>query len=263
MVNWLECLSVFLPSMSQSSILQCGWTRRLLMRILRQPSSKDILLMLFAQLLVWVLPAKNCSGYSTFRILTDWLKIIFVVLREESEGKLKGILGYTEDDVVSSDFVGDSRFVSRPQPCSYYFCIASYINMNEQCNVIRRRCFFFFPNSSSLYLMLFMQLLQVKHLRCQGRHCLEWQLCEARLMVRQRSRIQVQYQPNLSHFWRTHLVLFPTTAIWYYVDKLTPTFVFLLAVHVSSTWLSTSHLLSRMIRWWRVSASMVFSCFQY
>ncbi|KAF2581258.1 hypothetical protein F2Q68_00002603 [Brassica cretica] len=28
---------------------------------------------------------------------------------KESEGKLKGILGYTEDDVVSTDFVGDSR----------------------------------------------------------------------------------------------------------------------------------------------------------
>ncbi len=30
-------------------------------------------------------------------------------IKEESEGKLKGILGYTEDDVVSSDFVGDCR----------------------------------------------------------------------------------------------------------------------------------------------------------
>ncbi|CDY21135.1 BnaA01g33660D [Brassica napus] len=30
-------------------------------------------------------------------------------IKEESEGKLKGILGYTEDDVVSTDFVGDSR----------------------------------------------------------------------------------------------------------------------------------------------------------
>lgn len=38
----------------------------------------------------------------------------FVLLREESEGKLKGILGYTEDDVVSSDFVGDSRFGFTP-----------------------------------------------------------------------------------------------------------------------------------------------------
>lgn len=30
-------------------------------------------------------------------------------IKEESEGSLKGILGYTEDDVVSSDFIGDSR----------------------------------------------------------------------------------------------------------------------------------------------------------
>uniref|UniRef100_A0A2V0UNK7 glyceraldehyde-3-phosphate dehydrogenase (phosphorylating) n=3 Tax=Quercus TaxID=3511 RepID=A0A2V0UNK7_QUERO len=30
-------------------------------------------------------------------------------IKEESEGKLKGILGYTEDDVVSTDFIGDSR----------------------------------------------------------------------------------------------------------------------------------------------------------
>lgn len=35
---------------------------------------------------------------------------ILVVLRGESEGKLKGILGYTEEDVVSTDFVGDSRY---------------------------------------------------------------------------------------------------------------------------------------------------------
>ncbi|PWA39986.1 Glyceraldehyde 3-phosphate dehydrogenase, catalytic domain-containing protein [Artemisia annua] len=28
--------------------------------------------------------------------------------REESEGKLKGILGYTDEDLVSTDFVGDS-----------------------------------------------------------------------------------------------------------------------------------------------------------
>lgn len=30
-------------------------------------------------------------------------------VREASEGKLKGILGFTEDDVVSSDFIGDTR----------------------------------------------------------------------------------------------------------------------------------------------------------
>lgn len=33
-----------------------------------------------------------------------------VVYREESEGKLKGILGYTEDDVVSADFERDNRY---------------------------------------------------------------------------------------------------------------------------------------------------------
>ncbi|KAE9445047.1 hypothetical protein C3L33_23055, partial [Rhododendron williamsianum] len=32
-----------------------------------------------------------------------------VVIKEESEGKLKGILGCNEDDVVSTDFEGDSR----------------------------------------------------------------------------------------------------------------------------------------------------------
>ncbi|ERN10302.1 hypothetical protein AMTR_s00177p00046770 [Amborella trichopoda] len=34
---------------------------------------------------------------------------IKAAIKEESEGKLKRILGYTEDDVVSTDFVGDSR----------------------------------------------------------------------------------------------------------------------------------------------------------
>ncbi|RYY25617.1 MAG: type I glyceraldehyde-3-phosphate dehydrogenase, partial [Sphingobacteriaceae bacterium] len=30
-------------------------------------------------------------------------------MKEASEGELKGILGYTEDDVVSQDFLGDPR----------------------------------------------------------------------------------------------------------------------------------------------------------
>ncbi|KAA6318608.1 Glyceraldehyde-3-phosphate dehydrogenase A [termite gut metagenome] len=34
---------------------------------------------------------------------------ICAVMKTTSEGELKGILGYTEDDVVSSDFIGDSR----------------------------------------------------------------------------------------------------------------------------------------------------------
>ncbi|KAG9158945.1 hypothetical protein Leryth_013328 [Lithospermum erythrorhizon] len=40
----------------------------------------------------------SCSFYATIFHFID-----------ESEGSLKGILGYTEDDVVSTDFVGDSR----------------------------------------------------------------------------------------------------------------------------------------------------------
>jgi len=34
---------------------------------------------------------------------------ICAAIKKASEGELKGILGYTEDDVVSSDFIGDSR----------------------------------------------------------------------------------------------------------------------------------------------------------
>lgn len=30
-------------------------------------------------------------------------------MKEASEGELKGILGYTEDEVVSTDFLGDAR----------------------------------------------------------------------------------------------------------------------------------------------------------
>jgi glyceraldehyde 3-phosphate dehydrogenase len=34
---------------------------------------------------------------------------IKAVMKEASEGELKGIIGYTEDDVVSQDFLGDAR----------------------------------------------------------------------------------------------------------------------------------------------------------
>jgi glyceraldehyde 3-phosphate dehydrogenase len=34
---------------------------------------------------------------------------IKAAMKEASEGELKGILGYTEDDVVSQDFIGDAR----------------------------------------------------------------------------------------------------------------------------------------------------------
>jgi len=34
---------------------------------------------------------------------------IMAVLKKASENELKGILGFTEDEVVSSDFIGDKR----------------------------------------------------------------------------------------------------------------------------------------------------------
>lgn len=72
-----------------------------------------------------VLPALNgkLTGMS-FRVPTVDVSVVDLTVRlekgasykqikdaikEESEGKLKGILGYTEDDVVSTDFIGDSR----------------------------------------------------------------------------------------------------------------------------------------------------------
>ncbi|KAJ0798572.1 putative glyceraldehyde-3-phosphate dehydrogenase (phosphorylating) [Helianthus annuus] len=54
-----------------------------------------------------VLPALNgkLTGMA-FRVPTVDVSVVDLT---ESEGKLKGILGYTEDDLVSTDFVGDSR----------------------------------------------------------------------------------------------------------------------------------------------------------
>ncbi len=39
---------------------------------------------------------------------TDY-EAIKAAMKKASEGELKGVLGYTEDDVVSSDFIGDAR----------------------------------------------------------------------------------------------------------------------------------------------------------
>jgi glyceraldehyde 3-phosphate dehydrogenase len=37
------------------------------------------------------------------------VSLFWLVNRAEANGKLKGILGYTEEDVVSTDFITDSR----------------------------------------------------------------------------------------------------------------------------------------------------------
>ena len=39
------------------------------------------------------------------------LNLLYIIakLKEASEGSMKGILGYTDEDLVSSDFIGDDR----------------------------------------------------------------------------------------------------------------------------------------------------------
>jgi len=39
----------------------------------------------------------------------DYLKLINSSYRKASEGPMKGILGYTDEDVVSSDFIGEAN----------------------------------------------------------------------------------------------------------------------------------------------------------
>jgi glyceraldehyde 3-phosphate dehydrogenase len=41
--------------------------------------------------------------------VTNLTHLSYLCFRAASEGALKGILGYTDEDVVSSDFAGDSR----------------------------------------------------------------------------------------------------------------------------------------------------------
>ncbi|KAJ6839258.1 glyceraldehyde-3-phosphate dehydrogenase 2, cytosolic [Iris pallida] len=49
---------------------------------------------------------------------------IKAAIKEESEGKLKGILGYVDEDLVSTDFVGDNRYLNI-QHVEDYFCLIS------------------------------------------------------------------------------------------------------------------------------------------
>lgn len=58
---------------------------------------------------MWTLVVLSRSGDASLFFPNFCFWIVLLITREESEGKLKGILGYTEEDVVSTDFVGDSR----------------------------------------------------------------------------------------------------------------------------------------------------------
>ncbi|KAG5222389.1 glyceraldehyde phosphate dehydrogenase family protein [Salix suchowensis] len=49
------------------------------------------------------------ATYEDIKSAIKQVLAIRMLFQEESETNLKGILGYVEDDVVSSDFIGDSR----------------------------------------------------------------------------------------------------------------------------------------------------------
>ncbi|KAK5838903.1 hypothetical protein PVK06_007649 [Gossypium arboreum] len=83
-----------------------------------------------------VLPALNGKlTRMSFRVHTVDVSVVDLTVRleksasydeikaaiKQSEGKLKGILGYVEEDVVSTDFVGDSRQVKN----HYFYCLSS------------------------------------------------------------------------------------------------------------------------------------------
>lgn len=97
MVNWPECLSESLPSMFRLLTSLLGLRRR-------QPMSRSKLLSSkFSTWIPYIWPL------TTVFLLTQFPLCWMLKPREESEGNLKGILGYIEDDVVSTDFIGDSR----------------------------------------------------------------------------------------------------------------------------------------------------------
>lgn len=72
------------------------------MKMLKQQSSMSL------AFLLWLV----VSHGELFCTNIPWLFSMTLLLkkcRHASEGSLKGILGYTDEDVVSNDFVGDSR----------------------------------------------------------------------------------------------------------------------------------------------------------
>jgi glyceraldehyde 3-phosphate dehydrogenase len=60
------------------------------------------------------LSSKNGASQTITKLIdniphSSSLWCLMILCRAASETSLKGILGYTEDDVVSTDFVGDAR----------------------------------------------------------------------------------------------------------------------------------------------------------
>lgn len=107
MGSWQEWLSVFQLLMFLLLTLLSDLRRLLPMRTSKLPSSKLPLSSSHPICsAIWCLLAY----YVCWWFMNSFFHLFFVVIRAESEGKMKGILGYTEDDVVSTDFIGDNRY---------------------------------------------------------------------------------------------------------------------------------------------------------
>ncbi|CAL5338863.1 unnamed protein product [Camellia sinensis] len=76
------------------------------------PSSARAAKYMFRGLVAFRVPTVDVSVVDlTMRLekVATYQQVKMLSSEEESEGKLKGILGFTEDDVVSTNFIGDSR----------------------------------------------------------------------------------------------------------------------------------------------------------
>lgn len=77
------------------------------MKMSKQLLSKSAISVLAYILSFWFGIGLGCNAFLVYWQRLTW--ILILKSRYASEGPLRGILGYTDEDVVSNDFVGDSR----------------------------------------------------------------------------------------------------------------------------------------------------------
>jgi Glyceraldehyde 3-phosphate dehydrogenase, C-terminal domain len=108
-------------------------------------------------------------------------------IKAQGEGKMKGILGYTEDEVVSSDFVGDAR--SSIFGLFPLFLLFVPFSLFPLLVFFGPDSFWFpFPFSGPSKTKT-QQNKNKQKTRRKGGHCAQLAVCEARFVVRQRIRL--------------------------------------------------------------------------
>lgn len=148
--NWMESslawLSVCPPQMYQWSTLQYDLRRVDHMMMWRLQSSKTFLYKQYLKFHTMnVFSVQWCQSYY-IHVALYW-ELFWILLgcfcRAASEGSMYGILGYTEDDVVSNDFVGDARydfpqvlrFCMVNRSCLLFLISNAVIDKSSQCPV--------------------------------------------------------------------------------------------------------------------------------